>query len=126
MPGGADLTYELSGAPQALNLAISLTGFTGRVVIGSWYGQKRADLDLGGYFHRSRIRLISSQVSTLSPELSGRWSKARRFELAWEMISQVNPEQWITQRFPLDRAAEAYRLLDERPHETIQVMFDYK
>ena len=69
LPGGADLTYELSGAPAALDQAIRITGFSGRVVIGSWYGTKRASLDLGGRFHRSRIRLISSQVSSLSPEL---------------------------------------------------------
>ena len=124
-PDGADLTYELSGALQALDQAIALTGYNGRVVIGSWYGQKRANLDLGGYFHRSRIHLISSQVSTLAPELSGRWSKARRFELAWEMIRQVRPERWITQRFPIGQASEAYRLLDHLPEETIQVVFTY-
>ncbi len=33
---GADLTYEVSGNPRALNLAIALTGDYGRVVIGSW------------------------------------------------------------------------------------------
>jgi 2-desacetyl-2-hydroxyethyl bacteriochlorophyllide A dehydrogenase len=125
LPGGADLTYELSGAPQALDQAIALTGFNGRVVIGSWYGQKRANLDLGGHFHRSRIRLISSQVSTLAPELSGRWNKARRFDLAWEMIRQVSPERWITHRFPIDLAPQAYQLLDRRPEETIQVVFTY-
>jgi len=54
--------------------------YSGRVVIGSWYGSKPVQLDLGGAFHRSRIRLISSQVSSLAPELSGRWDKSRRFE----------------------------------------------
>jgi len=47
-----DLTFELSGSPSALNTAIALTDFSGRVVIGSWYGQKRAEIDLGGAFHR--------------------------------------------------------------------------
>lgn len=49
-----DLTFELSGSPSALNTAIALTAFSGRVVIGSWYGQKRAEIDLGGAFHHSR------------------------------------------------------------------------
>lgn len=122
---GADLTYELSGAPAALDQAIRLTGFSGRVVIGSWYGSKRAELDLGGRFHRSRIRLISSQVSSLAPELSGRWDKRRRFSLAWEMIAKIDPSRWITHRFQFDRAAEAYRLLDHSPQETIQVLLTY-
>lgn len=123
--GGADLTYELSGAPEALNQAIAVTGFAGRVVIGSWYGEKRADLALGGYFHRSRIRLISSQVTTLAPELSGRWDKARRFELAWAMIERLQPQKWITHRFPLHEAAQAYELLDRNPQETLQVIMTY-
>lgn len=123
---GADLTFELSGNPSALNDAIALTAYSGRVVIGSWYGEKRAEIDLGGVFHRSRIKLVSSQVSSLSPELSGRWDKARRFDVAWKALERIQPEKWITHRFAFDRAPEAYRLLDENPQETIQLIFDYK
>ncbi len=125
LPGGADLAFEVSGAPSALDQAIAVTGFNGRVVIGSWYGQKRANLDLGGQFHRSHMRLISSQVSILAPELSGRWNKQRRFELAWEMLRLVRPERWITQRFPVQMAPAAYHLLDNHPEQTIQVVFTY-
>lgn len=122
---GADLTYELSGNPSALDQAIAVTGFGGRVVVGSWYGSKRADIDLGGYFHRSRIRIISSQVSTVAPELTGRWSPARRLRLALEMLGQVHPADLITHRLPITRAAEAYDLLDRRPGDAIQVTLTY-
>jgi 2-desacetyl-2-hydroxyethyl bacteriochlorophyllide A dehydrogenase len=122
---GADLTFELSGNPTALNDALALTRFSGRIVIGSWYGEKQAELNLGGTFHRSRIKLIASQVSTIAPELEGRWDKARRFEAAWKALERVRPEKWITHRFAIDDAAKAYQLLDERPQETIQVLFDY-
>jgi len=125
LPSGADLSFELSGSPSALDDAIALTGFGGRVMIGSWYGEKKATLELGGAFHRSRIRLIASQVSTIAPELSGRWDKARRFEVALEALERIQPQKWITHRFSLDQAEEAYRLLDESPEETIQVVFDY-
>jgi len=120
-----DLTFELSGSPSALNDAIALTTFSGRVVIGSWYGQKRAEIDLGGAFHRSRIKLISSQVSTIAPELSGRWDKSRRFDAAWKALERIQPEKWITHRFSIDDAEKAYQLLDENPLETIQVIFEY-
>lgn len=122
---GADLTFELSGNPAALNEAITLTRFSGRIVIGSWYGEKPAAVNLGGSFHRSRIKLISSQVSTISPELSARWDKARRFEVAWKAIERIKPEKWITHRFNIEQAAEAYRMLDENPQDTLQVIFDY-
>jgi threonine dehydrogenase-like Zn-dependent dehydrogenase len=124
--GSADLTFELSGRPETLNDALAITGFSGRIVIGSWYGEKRAKIDLGGTFHRSRIKLISSQVSTVAPELSGRWNKARRFNTAWKALQRIQPEKWITHRLPVEDAKEAYRLLDENPQETIQVRFDYK
>jgi threonine dehydrogenase-like Zn-dependent dehydrogenase len=125
LPSGADLSIELSGSPAALEDAIALTGFGGRVVIGSWYGEKKATLSLGGAFHRSRIRLVSSQVSTIAPELRGRWDKARRFEVAWEALKRIQPGKWITHRFPLDESKEAYRLLDENPQETIQVILQH-
>lgn len=121
-----DLSFELTGSPSALNTAIEHTTFSGRVVIGSWYGQKRDEINLGGTFHRSRIRLVSSQVSTISPELSGRWDKPRRFDVAWKALERIQPEKWITHRFSLDEAEKAYQLLDERPQETIQVIFDFK
>ena len=122
---GADLTFELSGRPETLNNALALTRFCGRIVIGSWYGEKRAEIDLGGAFHRSRIKLISSQVSTIAPELSGRWDKKRRFDVAWKALERIRPEKWVTHRFPIDRATEAYQSLDESPQEMIQVVFTY-
>lgn len=124
-PDGADLSYELSGSPAALEQAIEVTGYAGRVVVGSWYGKKRVNLDLGGRFHRSRIRLISSQVSSLAPEFSGRWSKERRFSIAWKMIQQLRPSRWVSHRFPLEEAERAFHLLDSSPGEALQVLFIY-
>jgi len=37
----------------------------------------------------------------------------------------LHPSRLVTQRFPFDRAAEAYRLLDEQAEETIQVVLEY-
>lgn len=124
--GPADLVYELSGDSQALNQAIRLASFGARIVLGSWYGNQMAKLDLGGQFHRNRIQLISSQVSTLSPEYSGRWTKQRRLKIAWEMIRRLKPSQLITHQFPLNRAKEAYELLDKNPDEALQVIFTYE
>ena len=120
---GADLAYELSGNPEALNLAIELTGFAGRIVIGSWYGRKTAALDLGGRFHRSRIQLISSQVSTLTPDLMARWRKARRLDVAWLMLARLPVDELVTHTFSIDEAAQAYALLDQQPEQALQVIF---
>lgn len=122
---GADLTYELSGNPRALDLTIALTGDHGRIVVGSWYGAKPVQVDLGGRFHRGHMRLVSTQVSALSARWLGRWSKARRLAVAWEMLRRHQPERLITHRIPIDDAPEAYRLLDESPAEAIQIVFTY-
>lgn len=124
--GEADLVYELSGNPAALNTALALTRFSGRVVIGSWYGAKKKELDLGSFFHRGRVTLISSQVSSLAPQLTGRWNNRRRLDLAWKMLRLVHPSDCITHRFALADAPLAYSLIDRSPEETIQVVFDHK
>jgi len=95
---GADLAYGLSGNVEALNQAIAAAGSNGRVVIGSWYGKKQAELDLGGRFHRSRISLIASQVSTVAPQWRGRWTKIRRLLVALRMIEKIKPASLITHR----------------------------
>jgi threonine dehydrogenase-like Zn-dependent dehydrogenase len=41
------------------------------------------------------------------------------------MLRRVRPSRWITQRFPIDAAAQAYQLIDQEPERTIQVVFDY-
>lgn len=122
--GPFDLTYEVSGQPAVLNLAIAATGFSGRVVIGSWYGTKQAALDLGS-IQRNRIQLISSQVSTIDPLLTGAWSKSRRLHLALGWLDQVRPEELITHRFPVNQAARAFDLLDRTPEEAIQIVLTY-
>lgn len=122
---GADLVYELSGSPPALDQAISVTGFNGRLVIGSWYGKQPVSLNLGGRFHRNRIRLISSQVSTVNPMFLGRWNKQRRLDIVWKLLETIRPSCHITQRFPFGEASKAYEFLDGHPDESIQVIFTY-
>ena len=124
-PGGYDLIFELSGSPDGLNQAIQLAGFEGRVVIGSWYGDKQTDLNLGGRFHRSRIRLISSQVSTIGGQYRGRWTKERRLQTAFSLLQDLQPQHLISHRFSIEEASQAYQLLHQHPEETIQTVLTY-
>jgi 2-desacetyl-2-hydroxyethyl bacteriochlorophyllide A dehydrogenase len=124
--GEADLIFELSGNPEALSTALTLTRFSGRVVIGSWYGSKPVALNLGSFYHRGRVQLVSSQVSSLHPELTGRWHKPRRLKLAWDMLRLIQPAGLISQIFPAAEASQAYELIDQSPEQTIQVILDYQ
>jgi alcohol dehydrogenase len=123
--GRADLSFEVSGNPAALDAALDTTGDDGRVVVGSWYGTKPTALDLGGRFHRSRIRLQASQVSRIDPDHTGRWDKDRRMDLVLDLLPDLDPSALVTHRLPVEEAPEAYRLLDGAPDEALQVLLEY-
>ncbi|OIB57925.1 zinc-binding dehydrogenase [Natrialba sp. SSL1] len=122
----ADLTYELSGNPDALDDALAVTGFDGRLLVGSWYGTNPTTANLGGRFHRDRIGIRSTQVSTIDPRLSGRWSRERRHDLTWSWLRRLDLERLFTHEFPLEDAATAYELLEKRADDVVQVLFTYE
>jgi 2-desacetyl-2-hydroxyethyl bacteriochlorophyllide A dehydrogenase len=122
---GADVIIEASGSPVALDEAIKATAIEGRIVVVSWYGVNRAPLALGEVFHRNRITIKSSQVSSLDSNLAPRWDAWRRRELALSYLSELRLEEMITQAFAFEDAAAAYRLIDERPEEVVQVVLEY-
>ncbi len=123
--GPVDIALEVSGRPATLETAVETTGYDGRVLVGSWYGTKRAEIGLGDHYHRGRISVESSQVSTISPELRGRWDTERRREEAWRRLESLETGPLVTHRFDVDDAGDAYRRLTNRPEETLQVLFTY-
>ncbi|NBC00183.1 MAG: zinc-binding dehydrogenase [Bacteroidetes bacterium] len=120
---GADLLLEVSGAPQALNDSLSYLRHEGRLIVGSWYGTKSPTLDLGLDFHRKRLTLKSSQVSTLPSALTGRWTKSRRLAQARYWVDTLQPSTLISHRIPVEHAASAYERLAN--HDALQIVFTY-
>lgn len=124
---GADLVYELSGQPAVLDQAISVAGFDARILVGSWYGSNTAPLDLGGRFHRSRIDISSSQVSSIAPAYRGRWTKARRLELVLDLLPTLEPGSLISEHVSPTDAPTLYRHLDEEGGEDLlQPVFQFQ
>ncbi len=122
---GVDLAVEASGSPSALQACVDSAAFGATVVVASWYGTRDVTLALGGAFHRRRLRLVSSQVSTLDPALAPRWSRKRRTELVRTLLTELPLEGLISHRFPFAEAASAYELLESKPEECLQVVLDY-
>jgi len=122
---GVDVAVEASGSADALQACLDATAFGGTIVVASWYGTRGVELALGGAFHRRRLRMVSSQVSTLDPGLSPRWSRDRRTDLVRSLMSQLPLEDLVSHRVPFSAAASAYQLLDERPEECLQVVLNY-
>jgi len=91
-----------------------------------FFGSKRASVDLGGRFHRRRLRIVSSQVSHIAPSLSGRWDRARRFDVAWQALAEIDTLPLVSHRFPFADAQAAYELIDRHPERVLQVLLEYE
>jgi 2-desacetyl-2-hydroxyethyl bacteriochlorophyllide A dehydrogenase len=119
---GADVAVEVSSSAAALQAAVDAVATEGTVVVASWYGTKPVNLSLGGHFHRGRVRLRSSQVGRMNPELGARWDPARRREAVLGLLPRLRLEELVSHRIPFEDAPEAYRLVDENPGEVVQVI----
>jgi len=119
---GFDVLIETSGSAAGLAKAVCLAKRGGRIVVGSWYGEDGVMLPLGLRFHRSELTVVSSQVSRVSAALSTRWPKERRADLAWSMLGELRPSQWVPLlKSPVESAADAYRDLGK----ATQVLLTY-
>ncbi|HEX8967703.1 MAG TPA: zinc-binding alcohol dehydrogenase [Chloroflexota bacterium] len=124
--GDFDLAIEASGSPAALDEALERVVFGGTIVVCSWYGTKPVPLRLGGAFHRRRLRIVSSQVSSIDSALQPRWSRERRLAVARDLLERLQLGPLISHRFSLERAGEAYALIDQRPEDAVQVLLTYQ
>lgn len=122
--GPFDVAIEVSGNSRALQSAIDNTSNHGRVVVASWYGNADVALKLGIDFHRSHKTIVTSQVSEIRSELSGLWTKERRFGLTWEIVKHIQPSRLLTMQTSLSNAQNAYEVLEKGSE--IAVAFDYK
>ncbi len=121
---GADVAFEVSGVSPALHEAIRTVGYEGRVVAMSFYQGESRGLFLGEEFHHNRVKLLCSQGARTNPALP-LWSIKRVRETVCRMLPRLDLGGLITHELPFERAAEAYRLLDERPEQALQVVLRY-
>ena len=123
---GADIYIEASGAPRALQAAIEGTGREGTIAVVSYYGNKPVPLTLAPEFHLRRLSIVSTQNAIhrlgTAAALGYRAPDGRRDGAARADRHLATDHH----RFPFERAAEAYRLLDEHPDEAFGVVLDYE
>lgn len=110
--GSADVVVEATGDPRSLDLAVKACARSGRIVVASFYGSRRAPVDLGDRFHRERLELRSSQVSRIPPRLSARWDSARRFDLVTDLLGEPGLDHLLAAPVPFARAPQLYASLD--------------
>lgn len=118
----ADKTIHLSGTTAGLQTAIGCTAFEGTVIEGSWFGSETTELSLGEAFHRRRLSLRASQVSHIPGRLLPRWDRARRTGEVINWIKLIGPSKYITHRFPLESAQEAFEAIQAGEPGMLQVL----
>jgi 2-desacetyl-2-hydroxyethyl bacteriochlorophyllide A dehydrogenase len=109
---GVALLVEASGAPGALAPALDLLAHEGSVIVASWYGTQPVSLPLGGAFHRRRLTIRSTQVSTVGSALAPSWDIRRRRKAAHALLRQLPLDDLPTLELPFSEAGEAYAMLD--------------
>lgn len=121
---GADVSIEISGSYAALNEAIRSTAYNSRVVACGFFQGDGRSLHLGEEFHHNRVQVVCSQISGVSPRLDHRWDTRRLQRTVMNLAAsdRIDLGALVSDVFPLERAAEAFRLIDERPSEMVQVV----
>jgi 2-desacetyl-2-hydroxyethyl bacteriochlorophyllide A dehydrogenase len=124
--GDADVVFEATGDPSALDRAMAHAAREATVVVTSFYGARTAPVSLGAAFHRRRLVMRSSQVSSIPTDRSARWTVARRFALVRALLSRPCLDALIDPPIPFGAAPDAYAHLDAAPGEALQIVFDYR
>ena len=122
---GVPLVVEASGNPGALASALGLLAHEGVVLAASWYGTKDVVLPLGGAFHRRRLTIRSTQVSTIPSPLARRWTVERRRAAVLRLLAELPLGVLATHEFPFPEAARAYALLDRGEEGLVHAALSY-
>lgn len=121
---GADVIVEATGNPDALGESLGLLSTEGVAIVASWYGAKPVTLPLGAEFHRRRLEIRSSQVSTIGGR-AVRWDRRRRLETTRALLQELPLSRLSSHTFPFERAPEAYAALDRGDDGIVHVALSY-
>jgi threonine dehydrogenase-like Zn-dependent dehydrogenase len=125
---GADVALEVTGSYRALHEAVRSVSYSARVVAAGFFQGEATALALGEEFHHNRIDLKCSQISGVSPQLSYRWNEERLQGTVMGLAAsgRLELERLVTSVLPVERAAEAFDLLDRSSERGLQVVLQFE
>ena len=124
-PEEASMVVDCSGDPEVLAESLDLLVHEGTALVASWYGKRSVALPLGGAFHRRRLTIRSTQVSSIPRHLQGEWSFERRTETAVGLLTELPMNTLATHTFPFDRAQDAFDAIAAGEEGVIHVALSY-
>jgi len=124
-PRDVSLVIECSGAPAVLATALDHLTHEGTALVASWYGEKPVALPLGGAFHRRRLTIRSTQVSSIPRALQDGWTFAKRTARAVELMRELPLDVLATHTFPVEDAQRAFEAADSAADGLIHAALSY-
>ncbi len=123
---GADVCLEVTGSYAALHEAIRSVAYGSRVCAAGFMQGDGVGLRLGEEFHHNRVQVVSTQISGVAPALQHRWNRFRLDSTAISLAASgaLRVIDLISHTFPLERAAEAFDLLDGASQDVLQVALE--
>lgn len=103
--------FHSSGTQDGLQYCLDSVALNGTVVELSWYGTEPVSLHLGGNFHWNRVRLVSSQVSSIPPTVSDNIDHKKRKDIAAELLSDTSYDALITKLIPFNESPAFFERL---------------
>ena len=125
---GVDVAIDISGNYAALQQALRCVHREGLMVTVSFYGDKAGRVDLSSEWHHNRITLRSSMpVWGCTHRCQPMWDLARLERTAIGLLEEgkLQVEPLIGARIPIERAAEAYAMIDESPGAKVKLLLTY-
>jgi 2-desacetyl-2-hydroxyethyl bacteriochlorophyllide A dehydrogenase len=119
------LVIEASGNAEAPARALDILAHEGMLLIASWFGSQPVPMPLGGAFHRRRLTIRSTQVSTIPARMSATWTIERRRAEAVALLRELPLDEFCTHAFPFAAAADAFRAVDENAPGLLHAVLDY-
>jgi 2-desacetyl-2-hydroxyethyl bacteriochlorophyllide A dehydrogenase len=123
--GEATTIVECSGRPEVLAEGLDLLAHEGTALVASWYGTKPVELPLGGTFHRRRLTIRSTQVSSIPRSLQPEWSFEKRTEAALSLMKELPLDLLATHTFPVADAQRAFEAADAGSGGLIHAALSY-
>ncbi len=123
---GVPLLVEVSGDPAALAAALPLLAHEGTALVASWYGVRPVTLPLGEEFHRRRLTIRSTQVSTIPARLAAAWTCHRRRATARRLLDELPVRFLATHVFDFEDAAAAYAAVDRGEPGLLHAALGYR
>ena len=122
---GVATVVECTGKPDVLAGALDLLEHEGTALVASWYGTKPVALPLGGAFHRRRLTIRSTQVSSIPRHLQDEWTFEKRTEAAVALMRELPLDALATHTFDLVDAQRAFEAADAGADGLIHAALSY-